>query len=89
MIVYVFLIQRQQDREPWPVVYRDLALAEKAFGRVSPVMPLDVPMLCDWEAQTCATPRVHIESPECWCKPTLDYRDPKTGRELWVHHESN
>ena len=31
--------------------------------------------------------RPHVESSGCWCNPTLYYRDPKTGRELWVHHE--
>lgn len=24
---------------------------------------------------------------ECWCHPTLDYKDPVTGAELWVHNE--
>ena len=27
----------------------------------------------------------HISSPECWCHPELDYKDPETGAEVWVH----
>lgn len=29
----------------------------------------------------------HISSPECWCHPELDYKDPETGAEVWVHKE--
>jgi len=29
----------------------------------------------------------HIESKDCWCSPTLDYIDPKTGYEVWVHQK--
>lgn len=30
-------------------------------------------------------PREHISSPDCWCEPELDYKDPDTGAEVWVH----
>lgn len=40
--VYVFLMRRPQDREAWPVVYQDRELAEKAFGRVSPVVAVQL-----------------------------------------------
>lgn len=30
-------------------------------------------------------PREHISSPNCWCEPELDYKDPGTGAEVWVH----
>jgi hypothetical protein len=23
----------------------------------------------------------------CWCMPRLEYVDPETGNEVWVHHE--
>ena len=23
----------------------------------------------------------------CWCNPELNYKDPKTGAEVWVHKE--
>jgi hypothetical protein len=29
----------------------------------------------------------HISSPDCWCEPELDYKDPDTGAEVWVHRE--
>lgn len=43
MIVYVFLIKRDQDRVAWPCVYDNLELAEKAFGRSSPVVSVTIP----------------------------------------------
>jgi hypothetical protein len=30
-------------------------------------------------------PREHISSPDCWCEPELNYKDPDTGAEVWVH----
>lgn len=27
----------------------------------------------------------HISSPDCWCEPELEYKDPETGAEVWVH----
>jgi hypothetical protein len=30
---------------------------------------------------------VHVESKDCWCHPTLDYTDPETGVQHWIHHE--
>ena len=29
----------------------------------------------------------HITSPDCWCEPELDYVDPETGNEVWVHRD--
>jgi hypothetical protein len=34
---------------------------------------------------TGCRPREHISSPDCWCEPELDYKDPDTGAEVWVH----
>lgn len=31
--------------------------------------------------------REHVESADCWCNPRLDYKDPITGVEVWVHNE--
>lgn len=31
----------------------------------------------------------HIMSSDCWCFPRLDYKDPETGNEIWVHHQPN
>jgi hypothetical protein len=30
--------------------------------------------------------RKHETSPACWCRPTLDFVDPKTGNQVWVHY---
>jgi hypothetical protein len=45
MKVYVFLIQRGQDKEPWPVAYTDKGLAEQALGRVSAVAEVELTKL--------------------------------------------
>lgn len=29
----------------------------------------------------------HETSENCWCHPTLYYKDPDTGNEVWVHNE--
>ena len=31
----------------------------------------------------------HEMSPQCWCFPRLEFKDPKTGNEIWVHHQPN
>jgi len=31
--------------------------------------------------------REHDASSDCWCNPELDYKDPDTGAEVWVHKE--
>lgn len=33
-------------------------------------------------------PRQHVtDGSVCWCNPTLTYKDPDTGAEVWVHQE--
>lgn len=27
----------------------------------------------------------HFESKECWCEPTLEYKNEITGIEHWIH----
>jgi hypothetical protein len=27
----------------------------------------------------------HLDDTSCWCEPCLDYRDPHTGKTVWVH----
>jgi hypothetical protein len=31
----------------------------------------------------------HIESADCFCSPTLDFKNPETGVELWIHQRPN
>ena len=31
----------------------------------------------------------HItDGSKCWCDPELDYKDPETGAEVWVHRST-
>ena len=39
---YAFLVQRQQDKAPWPCIYADLDLAVQAYGRVGPVETVEL-----------------------------------------------
>jgi len=27
----------------------------------------------------------HVDNENCWCEPELDYEDPDTGNQVWVH----
>ena len=29
----------------------------------------------------------HVDSPECWCEPELEYESPETINQVWVHRE--
>jgi hypothetical protein len=29
----------------------------------------------------------HESSRSCWCEPYLDYKDPDSDNEVWVHRE--
>ncbi len=31
----------------------------------------------------------HEDSEECWCEPELEYEDPETGVQVWVHRETH
>lgn len=31
----------------------------------------------------------HIMSSDCWCCPRLEFKDPETDLEFWVHHQPN
>ena len=31
----------------------------------------------------------HIMSPDCWCRPVLDSKDPVTGVEIWIHNDES
>jgi hypothetical protein len=50
-------------------------------GRVWPVYEKHVMLDRGQEATE------HLPSPLCWCCPRLEYVDPETGNEVWVHHE--
>lgn len=67
---------------------RDLETAAREIGVQPPSLPLLVALLDGQQAGQPAL-RVHVESAECWCSPTLDYTNPETGQQVWVHHEPN
>jgi hypothetical protein len=50
---------------------------------------LDRPVVILQPTLETTTAREHVESKDCWCHPTLDYVDPETGCEVWIHHKGN
>ena len=39
-------------------------------------------------AEQPAQQQEHItDGTPCWCNPVLDYKDPDTGAEVWIHKE--
>lgn len=39
-------------------------------------------------AEQQAQQQEHItDGTPCWCNPVLDYKDPDTGTEVWIHKE--
>jgi hypothetical protein len=39
-----------------------------------------------WSGAPETTPE-HVTSADCWCEPTVEYRDPETGVAVYVHKE--
>ena len=33
--------------------------------------------------------REHLDSPQCWCSPWLNFTHSETGNEVWVHRADN
>ena len=29
----------------------------------------------------------HLNRKDCWCEPVLDYENPETGNQVWVHND--
>jgi len=34
---------------------------------------------------TLSSQRQHIGSADCWCSPTVEFKDPVSGAAVWVH----
>jgi hypothetical protein len=32
--------------------------------------------------------REHETTENCWCAPILEYSDPQTGNQIWVHNNT-
>ena len=31
----------------------------------------------------------HLNSVHCWCDPILEYEDPDSGNQVWVHNDKH
>ena len=51
----------------------------KMLANVEPAHELPSPQPSQQEHVTDGSP--------CWCNPELDYKDPDTGAEVWIHKE--
>jgi len=40
---------------------------------------------CEKELERLVPKLPHIDSKNCWCEPYLDYENPETGSQVWVH----
>lgn len=36
---------------------------------------------------TLSSQRQHIGSADCWCSPTVEFKDPASGAAVWVHKQ--
>lgn len=36
---------------------------------------------------TLSSQRAHIGRPDCWCSPTVEFKDPVSGAAVWVHKQ--
>lgn len=36
---------------------------------------------------TLSSQRQHIGSADCWCGPTVEFKDPSTGAAVWGHKQ--
>ena len=32
---------------------------------------------------------IHINTKFCWCSPELDFEDPETENQVWIHRETH
>jgi 5-methylcytosine-specific restriction endonuclease McrA len=44
-------------------------------------------LTCGCDCDPRAYTPEHVASADCWCEPTIDYRDPETGVAVYVHKE--
>ena len=38
-------------------------------------------------AATLSSRRPHLGSADCWCSPTVEFKDPVSGAAVWVHNQ--
>jgi len=54
-----------------------------AGGEYATFYPLQDGGMCS--VRPCQAPRQHDASANCWCEPTIDYKDPDTGVAVYGH----
>ena len=57
--------------------------ADECDGEHATFYPLQDGGMC--AVRPCQAPRQHEASANCWCEPTIDYKDPDTGVAVYVH----
>ena len=57
--------------------------ADECDGEHATFCPLQDGGMC--AVRSCQAPRQHDASANCWCEPTIDYKDPDTGVAVYVH----
>ena len=64
----------------------DAALAEPEKKQAEVAAPARGVGTGQTNAPTGKSYREHVtDGSPCWCNPELNYRDPDTGTELWIH----
>ena len=64
----------------------DAALAEPKKERAEVAAPARSGVEGKIDTLTGGAYREHVtDGSPCWCNPELNYRDPETGAEVWVH----
>ena len=68
------------------LVALDAALAEPKKERAEVAAPARSGVEGKIDTLTGGAYREHVtDGSPCWCNPELNYRDPDTGTELWIH----
>ena len=77
------------DHEVWSlshVVGRDV-LAELQSICAERYEVLTMGQLTRTLAAMLSSQRQHIGRADCWCRPSVEFKDPVTGAAVWVHNQ--
>jgi hypothetical protein len=76
----------QDEKDMAALAALDAALAEPEKERAEVAAPARGVGTGQTNAPTGKSYREHVtDGSPCWCNPELNYRDPETGAEVWVH----
>lgn len=72
--------------------WRDVPMNDYAFERLEQtIATLRAPLAEDAMQRLTDVqqePEHITDGRPCWCEPELDYKDPETGVEVWVHRRT-